>query len=193
MAIPAVILKAVIIFIQFVKLLINATVIILYRRGDHGHFMGASYNKNHDTESLTMGVFVGFMIFNNAQLISHIFVYIYDRGNRNKPMIMEVILNVIGVLLWTTAGIMIIQFWTSFIGANQFIVSNTKTKGIVMGALAVLNAGLYAAEILLVWMNYKMNFSRRNSNSSNKGGIVYIHGGRGGKDKEMQVLNQREI
>lgn len=32
--------------------------------------MGASYNKNHDAEALATGVFIGFMIYNLASMIS---------------------------------------------------------------------------------------------------------------------------
>ncbi len=32
--------------------------------------MGSSYNKNHDAESLAAGVFIGFLIYNFAALIS---------------------------------------------------------------------------------------------------------------------------
>jgi hypothetical protein len=45
-------------------------VLVLYRNGDEGYFMGASYNKNHDAESLGSGVFIGFLIYNFAGLIA---------------------------------------------------------------------------------------------------------------------------
>jgi len=45
-------------------------VLILYRNGDEGYFMGASYNKNHDAEALAAGIFIGFLIYNFAGLFA---------------------------------------------------------------------------------------------------------------------------
>lgn len=50
--------------------LINVVVLVLYRNGDEGYFMGSSYNKNHDAEALASGVFIGFLIYNFAGLIA---------------------------------------------------------------------------------------------------------------------------
>lgn len=50
--------------------LFNIVVLVLYRNGDEGYFMGASYNKNHDAEALACGVFVGYMIYNLASIFA---------------------------------------------------------------------------------------------------------------------------
>ena len=42
----------------------------MYKHGDEGYFLGASFNKNRDSETLAAGVYVGYLVYNLVSLIS---------------------------------------------------------------------------------------------------------------------------
>jgi hypothetical protein len=57
--------------------------------------MGASYNKNHDAESLAAGVFIGFLIYNFAGLIA---AFINSKSvNKSATVIMGKITHAISI------------------------------------------------------------------------------------------------
>jgi len=137
-------------FVKLLKLLFNIVVLVLYRNGDEGYFMGASYNKNHDAEALACGVFIGFMIYNLASLLSTCF----DSTSVNKS-ITESMMNFVGAILWLTTGAVVLQFWLRFIPSNHFTETNPSAAGIAMGVLSVINAAIYLADTGLAYTNYR--------------------------------------
>ncbi|OXA51064.1 protein snakeskin [Folsomia candida] len=137
-------------FVKLLKLLINVVVLVLYRNGDEGYFMGSSYNKNHDAEALASGVFIGFLIYNFAGLIAA-FV---DSKSGNQS-ITEGLMNFTGAVLWVTTGGVVLQFWLRFIPANHFTETNPSAVGIAMGCLCVINAAVYLADTVLSYANYR--------------------------------------
>lgn len=137
-------------FVKLLKALINVVVLVLYRNGDEGYFMGASYNKNHDAESLVVGVYIGFLIYNFAGLIAAFI----DSKSVNQS-ITELLMNFTGFVLWVTTGGVVLQFWLRFIPANHFTETNPSAVGIAMGCLSVINSAVYLADTVLAWSNYR--------------------------------------
>jgi len=135
---------------KILKVLINIVVLVLYRNGDEGYFMGATYNKNHDAEALASGIYIGFLIYNFVALVATVF----DPDSVCKS-ITETLMNFVGAILWVTAGGVIIQFWLRFIPANHFTQTNPSAAGIAMGALTVINAAVYLAETFLAYTLYR--------------------------------------
>jgi len=137
-------------FTKLIKLLLNIIILILYRNGDEGFFMGAAYNKNRDAEALASGVYIGFLIYNFAALLSTLF----DSKSVNKS-ITETLMNFVGAILWVTTGGVVIQFWLRFIPSNHFTETNPTPVGIAMGALTVINSAVYLGETVLTYSNYR--------------------------------------
>jgi len=137
-------------FVKLLKLLINVVVLVLYRNGDEGYFMGSSYNKNHDAEALASGVFIGFLIYNFAALIAAFI----NSTSVNKSMT-EGLMNFTGAVLWVTTGGVVLQFWLRFIPANHFTETNPSAVGIAMGCLCVINAAVYLADTVLSYTNFR--------------------------------------
>jgi len=137
-------------FVKLLKLLFNIVVLVLYRNGDEGYFMGASYNKNHDAEALACGVYIGFMIYNLASILSTCF-----NSTSLNVSVTESLMNFVGAILWLTTGAVVLQFWLRFIPSNHFTETNPSAAGIAMGVLSVINAAVYLADTALAYTNYK--------------------------------------
>jgi len=64
-------------------------------------------------------------------------------------------MNLLGTLLWLTAGGVIIQYWLRYDPSNHFSThGNPKPAGIAMGALGVINAIVYLAETFITYRGY---------------------------------------
>jgi len=137
-------------FTKLIKLLLNIIVLVLYRNGDEGYYLGASYNKNRDAESLAAGVYIGFLIYNFASIIAAFL----DSKSVNKS-IAESLMNFTGAVLWLTTGGVVIQFWLRFIPSNHFTETNPMAVGVAMGSLSVVNSIVYIADTLLSYNNYR--------------------------------------
>ncbi|KAF4528906.1 hypothetical protein B566_EDAN017215 [Ephemera danica] len=72
--------------IKIIKLVINLAVLILYRIGDNGKFLGVggtwnlNEEKNPDSEIVASGIFVGYFIYTSLAVMS--FVLESMRGKR---------------------------------------------------------------------------------------------------------------
>jgi len=136
-------------FTKLIKLVINIIVCVLYRNGDEGYFLGASYNKNHDSESLAQGVFIGFLIYNLVTIVA-----VCLNRKSHDSTITETLMNYVGAVLWLVTGGVVMQFWLRFEPGNHFQSHNPKAPGISMGALSVINAVVYLGEGFLSYSNY---------------------------------------
>lgn len=63
-------------------------VLVLYRFGDKGYFMGASYNASHDSESFVSGVFVGYLIYNSVCFLA----ILINRGSTSSTVVVSKVL-----------------------------------------------------------------------------------------------------
>ncbi|CAG7733506.1 unnamed protein product [Allacma fusca] len=136
--------------ITFLKLILNIIIIILYKHGDEGYFLGASFNKSRDAETLAAGIYVGFLIYNLINIISNFF----DQESV-RASVSEILWNAVGFILWLIAAGVVIHFWLRFIPANHYLNRNPKAKGIAMGSLTIVNSCLYLGEGILAFMNYR--------------------------------------
>ncbi|KAL3274429.1 hypothetical protein HHI36_015817 [Cryptolaemus montrouzieri] len=131
--------------IRIVKLVINFIIIIMYRTGNHGGFLGVggTWNLNEvksaDVEIVASGVFVGYFIFTAVSLMSLLF------GTRdNKVYFTDLIMNIIGVLMWLIVGGIAVHYWNGYIDEQKYQeVSSERTVGLIMGALCIITAALY--------------------------------------------------
>ncbi|XP_045477361.1 protein snakeskin [Harmonia axyridis] len=131
--------------VRVVKLVLNLIILILYRTGNHGKFLGVggTWNLNEikapDVEIIASGVFVGYFIFTAVSLMSLLF------GTRdNKVYFTDVIMGVIGVFMWLTVGAAALHYWIGYINENKYVnVSSERTVGLIMGSLCILTAALY--------------------------------------------------
>jgi len=141
--------------LKILKLLINIIIVILYKHGDEGYFLGASFNKNRDSEALAAGVYVGYLIYNIIALISHF----YDSKSLESNII-ETLMNAVGFVLWLITAGVVIHFWLRFIPANHFRSENPNAVGIAMGALTIVNSALYLGETVVTYVNWRRSESR---------------------------------
>jgi len=141
--------------LKLLKLIINIIIVILYKHGDEGYFLGASFNKNRDAETLASGVYVGYLVYNLVVIISSV----YDSASVSSSVI-DTLMNAIGFIMWLITAGVVIHFWLRFIPANHYINQNPNAVGIAMGALTIVNSALYLGETVVTFVNYRRSDSR---------------------------------
>ncbi|OXA36742.1 hypothetical protein Fcan01_28497 [Folsomia candida] len=174
------VLKIVLVLFQLVKLVLNSIVIYIYRKGDNGYFMGASYNKNHDAEAYVAATFIGYITFNKAQLIGQVFNYFYNRRSFYSRGALETVMLVYGIIAFLFSGVIILHFWLKFIPANHFTENDPACVGIWMGSLSIVLAVMYLVEIVVSQFMNSMSQSGDNRGGGidtvDKGRVVQYHG-----------------
>ncbi|XP_055856473.1 protein snakeskin [Episyrphus balteatus] len=144
------------IFIKCAKLVLNLIIIILYRIGDGGEFLGigGTWNLNEekspDCEIVASGVFVGFFIYTAVHLIAYSF-----GTTKHKRELSDTIMNVVGTFMWIAVGGTALHYWKGYMSDQGFLyVASERQVGIAMGSLCVITGALYLADTVLAFVHF---------------------------------------
>jgi len=144
------------IFIKVFKLILNIVILILYRFGYGGDFLGigGTWNLNEekspDAEIIASGVYVGFLIYTSVQLFTYLF-----GTTKHKRELSDTIMNVVGVLLWLGVAGTALHYWHGYQPPHDFTAAaSERMVGLIMGYLTLLVAALYLADSVLAFIHY---------------------------------------
>ncbi|XP_043281949.1 protein snakeskin [Venturia canescens] len=139
------------IVIKVLKLVINLIVLILYRTGYGGEFLGVggtwnlNEEKNPDAEIVASGVFVGFFIYTSAVLITYCF-----GTTEHKKTLIEIIMNFVGMFMFVAVGGTALHYWHGYQPEHKnTLVTPEREVGLAMGSLCVLEGAAYLVDTLL--------------------------------------------
>jgi hypothetical protein len=159
---------------------INIIVLILYRFGYGGDFLGigGTWNLNEekspDAEIIASGVIVGYLIYTAVQLFTYLF-----GTTKHKRELSDTIMNVVGVLLWLGVAGAALHYWHGYQPVHDFAAAASERMvsehhrsvesgtlkislflplrlqvGLIMGYLILLVAALYLADSVLAFVHY---------------------------------------
>ncbi|KAF4528904.1 hypothetical protein B566_EDAN017213 [Ephemera danica] len=145
------------VIIKIVKLVINLIVLILYRTGYGGQFLGVggtwnlNEEKNPDAEIVASGVFVGYFIYTSVVLIS------FCLGSlRHKNTTVELLMNFVGTFMWVAVGGVCLHYWTGYQDEHKYTsMSMEKQVGIAVGAMCVFEGAIYLFDTLLSFSHFE--------------------------------------
>ncbi|CAH1115948.1 unnamed protein product [Phaedon cochleariae] len=139
------------IVIKLLKLVINIIVLVLYRTGFQGYFLGVggtwnlNEEKNPDAEIVASGVFVGYCIYTVVTLISLCFA-----SGDHKNTFTDVLMNIIGVIMWVAVGATALHYWHGYLGEHKYThVDSERQVGLALGAMCILNGAAYLVDSVL--------------------------------------------
>ncbi|XP_050524876.1 protein snakeskin [Daktulosphaira vitifoliae] len=142
--------------IKVVKLVLNIIILVMYRTGYRGQFLGVggtwnlNEEKNPDAEIVASGVFVGFFIYTLVILISYGF-----GSNHQKKTLVDIIMNFAGMLLYIAVGGIALHYWIGYQNENKYIgVTSEKAVGITLGSLCVLSGAIYLGDTVLSFIHF---------------------------------------
>ncbi|KAJ8956718.1 hypothetical protein NQ318_014073 [Aromia moschata] len=147
------------IVIKLLKLVLNLIILILYRTGYHGSFLGVggtwnlNEEKNQDAEIVASGVFVGYIIYTIVSLISLCFA----SGDHKKvgdthtnTTFTDILMNIAGVFLWVAVGATALHYWHGYLQENRYThVDSERQIGLALGALCIINGAAYIIDSVL--------------------------------------------
>lgn len=101
--------------------MLNVIILILYRFGYGGDFLGigGTWNLNEekspDAEIIASGVYVGFLIYTSVQLFTYLF-----GTTKHKRELSDTIMNVVGVLLWLGVAGTALHYWHGYQAPHDY-------------------------------------------------------------------------
>lgn len=101
--------------------ILNIVILVLYRFGYGGDFLGigGTWNLNEekspDAEIIASGVFVGYLIYTIVQLFTYLF-----GTTKHKRELSDTIMNVVGVLLWLGVAGAALHYWHGYQPVHDF-------------------------------------------------------------------------
>lgn len=119
----------------------NLVILILYRTGYGGEFLGVggtwnlNEEKNADAEIVASGVFVGYFIYTGCHLIGFGFgttkhkryvvicptsIYIHFIKSFLGRELSETIMNVVGTIMWLSVGGVALHYWAGYMPEHDF-------------------------------------------------------------------------
>ncbi|XP_050297752.1 protein snakeskin isoform X2 [Anthonomus grandis grandis] len=139
------------IIVKIVKLILNFIIIILYRVGFQGGFLGVggTWNlfeeKSSDVEIIASGIFVGYFIYTAVSLISLCFA-----SSENKSTFTDILMNVFGIFLWIAVGATALHYWHGYLSEHKYTYVNSERQvGLALGSLCVLNGAVYLIDSVI--------------------------------------------
>ncbi|XP_012269025.2 protein snakeskin [Athalia rosae] len=144
------------IVLKVLKLVINLVILILYRTGYSGEFLGVggtwnlNEEKNPDAEIVASGVFVGFFIYTATVLISFCF------GNtEHKRSLVDIIMNFVGMFMFIAVGGTALHYWNGYQSEHKYLhVTTEKQIGLALGSLCVIEGAVYLIDLVLCFIHY---------------------------------------
>jgi len=144
------------IFIKVLKLILNLIILILYRVGNNGRFLGVggtwnlNEEKNPDTEIVASGVFVGYFIYTLVTLISFCF-----GTTEHKKSLVEIIMNFVGCFMWLAVGGTALHYWHGYLDEHHFTTFTSEREvGLAVGSLCVLSGAIYLLDTVLSFLHF---------------------------------------
>ncbi|XP_065215980.1 protein snakeskin-like [Planococcus citri] len=144
------------IVLKVVKIVLNLIILILYRKGYGGEFLGigGTWNlneeKNPDAEIIASGVLVGFFIYTSVILISYAF-----GTTQQKKTLVDVIMNIFGTVLFIAVGGIALHYWIGYQPEHKFkTVTSEKGIGITVGILCVISGAIYLMDSVLSCIHF---------------------------------------
>uniref|UniRef100_A0A1B6D7J7 MARVEL domain-containing protein n=1 Tax=Clastoptera arizonana TaxID=38151 RepID=A0A1B6D7J7_9HEMI len=143
-------------FIKVLKLILNIIIILIYRFGYGGQFLGVggtwnlNEEKNPDAEIIASGVFVGFFIYTSVILISYCF-----GTTQQKKTLVDIIMNFIGTVMFIAVGGVALHYWTGYQSEHKYtVMSSEKQCGIAVGSLSVITGAVYLVDTVLAFIHF---------------------------------------
>ncbi|KAF5283603.1 hypothetical protein FQR65_LT13809 [Abscondita terminalis] len=144
------------IVLKLLKLVLNLIILILYRTGYSGQFLGVggtwnlNEEKNPDTEIIASGVFVGFFIYTVVSLVSYCFA-----TADHKNTFTDIVMNFLGIFLWLAVGATALHYWEGYQGEHKYThVSSERQVGLALGALCVISGVAYLLDTVLSVLHF---------------------------------------
>ncbi|KZC05595.1 hypothetical protein WN55_04535 [Dufourea novaeangliae] len=106
---------------QLFSQIINLIILILYRTGFKGEFLGVggtwnlNEDKSPDAEIVASGVLVGFFIYTSVVLITFCFGSTY-----HKRTLVEIIMNFVGTFMFIAVGGTALHYWHGYLPEHKF-------------------------------------------------------------------------
>ncbi|XP_035725401.1 protein snakeskin-like [Vespa mandarinia] len=137
--------------IKILKLVINFIILILYRTGYAGEFLGIggqwnlNEDKNPDVEIVGSGVFVGFFLYTGVVLIT----FCFGTTNHKKSLV-DIIMNFLGLCMFLAVGGTALHYWHGYQPEHKFeYLVPEKEVGLALGSLCIIEGVLYLLDLLL--------------------------------------------
>ncbi|XP_033215854.1 protein snakeskin [Belonocnema kinseyi] len=144
------------IVLKAVKLIINLIILILYRTGYSGEFLGVggtwnlNEEKSPDAEIVASGVFVGFFIYTCVVLIGFCFGNTQDRRS-----LTEIIMNFVGMIMFIAVGGTALHYWHGYLAERKYIhVATERQVGLALGSLCILEGAAYLVDLILSFLHF---------------------------------------
>ncbi|KAJ8980133.1 hypothetical protein NQ317_009192 [Molorchus minor] len=137
--------------IKLLKLVLNLIILILYRTGYHGGFLGVggtwnlNEEKSPDAEIVASGVFVGYMVYTLVSLVSLCFA-----SGDHKNSFTDILMNIVGVFLWVAVGATALHYWQGYLQENKYQHADSERQvGLAVGSLCIINGAAYIIDSVL--------------------------------------------
>ncbi|XP_055383634.1 protein snakeskin-like [Condylostylus longicornis] len=142
--------------IKVLKLVFNLAVIIMYRVGDGGYFLGigGTWNLNEektaDSEIIASGVFVGFFIYTAVVLVA----FLFGPTDYFKRGVSDTIMNFIGAFMWISVGGTALHYWNSYVSEREYPEwTSERGVGLGMGVMCVFTSILYFVDTVVALLH----------------------------------------
>nr|CAD7423401.1 unnamed protein product [Timema monikensis] len=145
---------------------INIIILVLYRVGYDGRFLGVggtwnlNEEKNPDVEIIASGVFVGYIIYTLAVLVSYCFGTTEQKrtlvvGTRNSlGSRTDIIVNFSGCILWIAVGGTALHYWHGYQSEHKFLTfTQEREVGLALGSLCVIQGAVYLLDTVLTFIH----------------------------------------
>ncbi|XP_063234542.1 protein snakeskin [Bacillus rossius redtenbacheri] len=144
------------IFLKVLKVVMIIIILVLYRTGYDGRFLGVggtwnlNEEKNPDTEIIASGVFVGYIIYTLAVVVSYCF-----GTTEQKKTLVDVIMNVTGCIMFIAVGGTALHYWHGYMPENKFLsFSSEREVGLALGSLCVLTGAVFLLDTVLSFIHF---------------------------------------
>nr|CAD7255727.1 unnamed protein product [Timema shepardi] len=134
---------------------INIIILVLYRVGYDGRFLGVggtwnlNEEKNPDVEIIASGVFVGYIIYTLAVLVSYCF-----GTTEQKRTLVDIIMNFSGCILWIAVGGTALHYWHGYQSEHKFLTfTQEREVGLALGSLCVIQGAVYLLDTVLTFIH----------------------------------------
>lgn len=121
--------------------ILNIVILVLYRFGYGGDFLGigGTWNLNEekspDAEIIASGVYVGYLIYTTVQMFTFFF-----GTTKHKRELSDTIMNVVGVLLWLGVAGTCLHYWHGYQAEHDF--STVASERMVKESLTILTESI---------------------------------------------------
>ncbi|KAK3909367.1 Protein snakeskin [Frankliniella fusca] len=142
--------------LKIFKLVVNLIVLILYRTGYAGGFLGVggtwnlNEEKSPDAEIVASGVLVGYFIYTAVCLMAYCFGY-----TKHKQSLVEIMMNFVGTIMWISVGGTALHYWSGYMKEQHYTTNvPERSVGLAVGALCVIEGAAYLIDTVLSFIHF---------------------------------------